>query len=289
MPAARPGRIRQFVRDAPRIDALRARLEPARSRIPLLDAVLDELEHEADIGSGILAGALAYRLFLFFLPLAFFLLSALGLAARALDSTPRTIGKDVGLVGLVTNEVAATANRGSGVWVALGALVVLAYATRVLHRAVAVVHALAWERSAASAKLRSGSPILFGLGIAAQLALTLLVGAARAQSSIGGVFALIGYAAAMAGVWLVMSLRLPHADAQWIDLVPGSLVYGIGILAVNAFNILLLGSIHSSRTSTYGTLGTAAAVLLSLFFIGRVMVSAAVLSATLFERRGALR
>jgi uncharacterized BrkB/YihY/UPF0761 family membrane protein len=284
MPAARPGRIRQLVRDPPRMDAVRARLEPARSRLPLLDALLDEIEHEIDVGGGILAGALAYRLFLFFLPLAFFLVSALGLAADALDTAPRTIGKDVGLVGLVTNEVAATAERGSGVWVALGSLVVLAYATRVLHRAVAIVHALAWERSATSARARTGSLPLFALGVAGQLTLALLAGAVRAQTSIGGVLALVAYAVGSAGLWLGMSLRLPHADARWTDLWPGSLLFGVGILAVSAFNTYLLSSIHTARASTYGTLGAAAAVLLSLFLIGRIVVSAAVLNATLYGR-----
>ena len=43
------------------------------------------------------------------------------------------------------------------------------------------------------------------------------------------------------------------------------------------FNVLILGSLIHSKTSTYGTLGTAATLLLAFFFIGRAIVGAAVL------------
>ena len=250
----------------------------------MLDAGLDVIERDSEVGGGILAGALAYRLFLFFLPLAFFLVSGLGLVADALGITPRGLGKDVGFVGLVTKEVSDTAKGGSGVWVALGSVVVLAYSTRVLYRAVVIVHSLAWEHSAASAKAQARSLRIFGLGLAGQLALAVAVGAVRAQTAAGGVVVLAVYALALAGIWLWMSLHLPHASASWTDLLPGSALYGLGMLGVNAFNVYLLDNVHASRSNTYGTLGTAAAILLSLLFIGRLIVGSAVLNATLFER-----
>jgi membrane protein len=267
----------------------RARLEGARSRSPVLDAGLDVIERDSEVGGGILAGALAYRLFLFFLPLAFFLVSGLGLVADAFGITPRAVGEDIGFVGLVTKEVSDTAEGQSGVWVALGSIVVLAYATRVLYRAVVIVHALAWEHSAASAKAQSRSLKVFTLGLAGQLGLAVAVGAVRAQTSTGGVVVLAIYAVALGGIWLWMSLRLPHASASWTDLLPGAAFYGLGMLGVHAFNVYLLDNVHASRSNTYGTLGTAAAILLSLLFIGRLIIGSAVLNATLFERRARLR
>ena len=90
---------------------------------------------------------------------------------------------------------------------------------------------------------------------------------------------------ALAGLWLIVSLEVPHADARWTDLIPGSLFYAIGFCGVLLFNVLILGSLIQSKTSTYGALGTAATLLLAFFFLGRVMVGAAVLNATLYERR----
>src|SRR4249919_1288823 len=80
--------------------AVRGRVEATRERSALLDATLETIERDSDIGGGILAGALAYRLFLFALPLSFFLVSTLGLVADAFGVSPRTVGEDLGFVGL---------------------------------------------------------------------------------------------------------------------------------------------------------------------------------------------
>ena len=94
---------------------------------------------------------------------------------------------------------------------------------------------------------------------------------------------------ALAGLWLIISLEVPHSNARWTDLIPGSLFYAIGFCGVVLFNILILGSLIQTKTSTYGALGTAATLLLAFFLVGRVIVGAAVLNATLYERRSRSR
>ena len=89
---------------------------------------------------------------------------------------------------------------------------------------------------------------------------------------------------ALAGLWLVISLELAHSNARWPDLIPGSLFYAIGFVGVQTFNVRVLGKLLRSKSTTYGALGIAATLLLSFFFVGRVMVGAAVLNATLYER-----
>ena len=89
----------------------------------------------------------------------------------------------------------------------------------------------------------------------------------------------------LAAIWLGMSLRLPHAGAPWTALIPGAILYGVGLLAVRAFDKYLLELLHDQRRSSYGTLGTASAILLSLFLIGRLVVASAVINATLAARR----
>jgi uncharacterized BrkB/YihY/UPF0761 family membrane protein len=260
-------------------------MERAREHSTILDVAFLGIERDSDIGGGILAGALAYRLFLVFLPLTFLGVALLGLFSDVAGTDPRTAADEVGLIAVVSREVARSAESGASLWVALTALVVLVYVTRVLHRSVAIVHALAWKRSGAEAKTVSRSFGFFALGVAAQLALTIGVGAVRAHSTVGGVFALLAYVLAVAGVWLAVSLRLPHGVARWTDLVPGSLLYGTGILGVHAFNVYLLGRLVESRSSTYGALGVAAAVLLGLYLIGRLVVGGAVLNAVLYDRK----
>jgi uncharacterized BrkB/YihY/UPF0761 family membrane protein len=258
-------------------------LESARAHSRLLDIGLQVIERDSDIGGGILGGALAYRLFLFFLPLAFLLVGALGIASRWFDVSPTEIGRDVGVVSLVTKEVATSA-KGSGWWVSVVALVVLAYTMRVLYRAVAIVHALAWQRSAAAAK-STRSFRVFTLGVAAQLVLTAAKGPVRPPDGVKNIIVLAAYPLGIAAIWLVMAMRLPHRTAGWLDLLPGAALYAVGLLLVHIFNVYVLELLHQSRSSTYGTLGSAAAVLLGLYFIGRLIVASAVLNATLFERR----
>jgi uncharacterized BrkB/YihY/UPF0761 family membrane protein len=280
-----PGLVARVKKRLPQPDVWLAKLERARRRIPLLDAGVEVVERDAEIGGGILAGALAYRLFIFFLPFAFMLVAVLGLVADWTGSTPKEISKDVGLVGLVTSEIASTANGHYNIWVLLASLVVLAYSTRVLYRSVSIVHALAWNRSAAAAKTRWRPFRLFGLALMVELALALLLGAVRGHSFVDDVLALVGFVVLSAANWLCMSLLLPHSDANWTDLIPGAIVFGIGLLLVNTFNLYILGRLQEHRTSTYGTLGAAATVLLSLLLIGRLIVGSAVVNATLFHRR----
>ena len=67
------------------------------------------------------------------------------------------------------------------------------------------------------------------------------------------------------GLWLAVSLALPRSIARWRDLVPGALLYGVGILGVQAFTVYLFGRLLESKASTYGTLGASAAILFALF------------------------
>ena len=94
---------------------------------------------------------------------------------------------------------------------------------------------------------------------------------------------------ALAALWLVVSLEVPHADARWIDLIPGSLLYAVGFTGVLIFDAVMLSNLIASKTSTYGALGAAATLLLAFFLLGRVMVGAAVLNATLYQRRSRTR
>jgi uncharacterized BrkB/YihY/UPF0761 family membrane protein len=61
-------------------------------------------------------------------------------------------------------------------------------------------------------------------------------------------------------------------------------VLGGGLLLVQAFGAYLLGPYALNKQGTYGALGLAAALLFGLFIISRLMVAAAVVNATLWER-----
>jgi uncharacterized BrkB/YihY/UPF0761 family membrane protein len=268
-----------------RAHALRRSVEAARSRSPALDATFETVERDSRLGGGMLAGALSYRLFVFALPLSFFIVSGLGLLAEAVGVHPNVIVNSVGFAGTVTKQVESAAESGTDWWVALASFFVLVYVTRVLFRAITIVHALAWEGSAAGVKVKARPLEIFGAAVFAQLLLVTGVGAVGHQTPTGGLVALVVLVAALAGLWLLVSLQLPHSDARWTELIPGSLFYAIGMIGVQLWNILVLGKLIESKSTTYGALGMAAALLLGFFLMGRVIVGAAALNATLHERR----
>lgn len=274
---------------AERAHALKAGVAKARERSAAIDAAFETIQRDSQIGGGILAGALSYRLFVFALPLAFFLVSGLGLLASVLGVDAHRIVNSVGFAGVVANQVEGASNSTSSWWAALTSFLVLVYATRVLLRAVAIVHSLAWERSAASVKVTSRALGIFAAVLVGQAVLVACVGAVNHQTAVGGIVMLAAFVFGLAGLWLVVSLQVAHSSARWADLIPGSLFYAIGFTGVVIFNILVLGQLIESKSNTYGALGIAATLLLAFFFVGRIIVGAAVLNAALYERRLRLR
>jgi hypothetical protein len=81
-----------------------------------LDAALATTARGSEIGGPILAGAVAYRLFVFALPLGFFLISGLGVLERGLGVDGRAAANTVGLTGLITRQAASDAAKSSSWW-----------------------------------------------------------------------------------------------------------------------------------------------------------------------------
>jgi uncharacterized BrkB/YihY/UPF0761 family membrane protein len=80
-------------------------------------------------------------------------------------------------------------------------------------------------------------------------------------------------------------MQLPHGRTRWQQLIPGAVLVGAGLLAVNIFNIYVTTRLVEGRADTYGALGIATALLFSLVLVGRLMVVSAELNASLDERR----
>lgn len=264
---------------------LREHVHAARLRHESVDLGFTVVERDADLGGGLLAGALAYRLFVLLLPTALLLVSGLGLYADATDKRPGQVAEEAGLGGLIAREVASAASgRARGLVFVLMIPAVL-YATATLYRALAKVHALVWQGSARGVgPTRRGVVVLLG-AFALQLAAAETVGWIRRTDRFGGIAALAVYLVLAGGAWLVVSNELPHRSATWLALVPGSALFGAGLLFVNVFNVYVTTRLVEGRADTYGALGVAAALLFSLVLVGRLMIVSAELNALLDERR----
>jgi hypothetical protein len=154
------------------------RADAERANHRSLDAAFEIADRDTEVGGGIIAGALAYRLFIWLLPFALVLIAGLGLAAGASSTSPESAAKSVGLAGLVSNSIASAA-KGSARWYALAVGVpVLLYVTRSVLRGLIGAHRLVWIDLRAAAPRPRAKATLRLLGLL--LCLFVLSGAAAA-------------------------------------------------------------------------------------------------------------
>jgi uncharacterized BrkB/YihY/UPF0761 family membrane protein len=283
----RPGRVRSW---ADRLEAERHRLvdrgEAERRRHRPVDALYDMAARDADVGGGIIAGALAYRLFIWLLPLALVAVAGLGFATEASSGTPQEAAESLGLEGLVSSSVASAARSANRWYALLIGIPVLVWATRGMLRVLIGAHRLVWldVRQTAPKPTLVRTLELLGLVLGFWI-VSLLAGGFREWSPGTGVVATLVAVLPYVALWLLISLQLPHRDAPWTALLPGALLYGVGTEVLSVVAAYVITPWALAKQGTYGALGIAAALLFGLYLISRLIVGAAILNATLWERR----
>jgi uncharacterized BrkB/YihY/UPF0761 family membrane protein len=268
------------------VRVLQARAEAARAQHSSIDFGFSLVERDSSIGGGLLAGALAYRLFVLLLPTALLLVSGLGVYSGSVDKSPSEVVRDAGLHGLIGSEVAqAASGRGRGVVFVLMIPAVL-YALVTLYRAIAKVYAIAWHGSARGIRITVAGVATLGGALAAQLVTAEVARWIRNDLHYGDLAALVVYVVLIGGAWLMVSLQLPHREVRWTALLPGAALFGVGLLCITVFNVYVTTRLVEDRADTYGALGIATALLFSLVLVGRLMLVSAELNAALDERGG---
>ena len=244
------------------------------------------VERDSEVGGGIIAGALAYRLFIWLLPVALIAVAGLGFAADAASKSPEDAAESLGLEGLISSSISGAANSPNRWYALLVGVPVLVWATRSVLRVLIGAHRLVWTDD----RTRSPKPKL--VPTLRLLALFLCFGAVstaasavRAWSTPPGLLATLLALVPYAALWVLVTMPLPHRDAPWTALLPGAAVFALGIEVLHAVVVYVITPWALAKQGTYGALGVAASLLVGLFLISRLMVAAAVVNATLWERR----
>jgi uncharacterized BrkB/YihY/UPF0761 family membrane protein len=249
------------------------------------------LRREQPVAAGILAAALAFRLFALAIPLAYVLVAGIGFTVR--QATRAGQGGEDQLGDLVVDSIAAvarTSDRGRLIALLFGGVATLLAAggvVEVLHW----VHVLAWG---IAPRRERRNPRLV-LGLVAGVVLTAAANAAAewARAATTGLAneltVLLTTAAAqfvlLAVLWFALSWALLRPAVPWTALLPGVLLFAGGFLAYNLAVTLYFAPWAARASTVYGTLGVALVLLVSLFLFSRLAVAAAELNATLWERR----
>ena len=87
-----------------------------------------------------------------------------------------------------------------------------------------------------------------------------------------------------AGVWTFVQYHLPRADVHWTKLIPGSVLVAVGVEGLQIVTVVWFTRYIESKSETYGAIGAALAILLWAYFLGRIVVSGAMLNAALYEQ-----
>jgi membrane protein len=267
---------------------LRNRLEESRPRSRTIDSAFLAVARDTETGGGVLAAAVAFRVFMLVIPYIFVIVMAFDVAGSISGADPHSVAKSWGIGGLMAQAVTASAKQlsGSGRFFALaGGLLAVLLAGRALLRTLRTIHGLVW-RVRVHKQTRATRAVLVLIALLT-MSLLLLVAIDRLRhvSGLGGLGAAILYTAVPGGIWLALEFGLPHApQAGWKDLLPGAIVFGVAALILHLFTVYWVAHLIKRKSATYGALGVGLALLLWAYVFGRMMTASAVLNASLWAR-----
>jgi len=286
------GRIRRFATDRRQWltleqARLQQELQHRRQRSGMVDAGFLVQELDTRVGGGILAGALAFRIFLFMVPVVYVIFTALGLVSRAMGHDPAQLAKHAGITGILAGTVVKVADQSTWTLVTLilGAVVTMFITAGSLLKALYVVHWLIWRVPRLMPAGLVPRLALIGFSLLAS-ALGIAVNDVRNASGAAGAVAtfLLVSGLSFAGWWWV-SWKLPRAPVPARALIPGAVLMAVGVDVLQLLTTYWIGPLVARKTSTYGAIGVALAVLLWVYLLGRIMVGSAGLNAALWYRR----
>ena len=286
-PGPNPEAQSRAQRAAAGVDRTKERALALASRAPGYEHVAGAFGHDRRHGGGLLAGALAFRLFGAMLPLALLLTVLLGYAATVDESAPSEAGEAIGIGPAVLESMADSAKLSSGTrWsVIVFAVFALLLSGSSAARAIRAVHSLAWEGKVGRFKRPLPAALVMLAAIAAFAAVIAASTKARAEMGAGGLIITLSAIGIFFAIWLGLSWLLPHGDAHWRDLVPGALLVAVGIQLIHLGTVLFIADRIERASDAYGPLGIAFTLLFWLFVVSRVIVGSAMLNAALFHRR----
>jgi membrane protein len=281
-----------------RMDALKVRADSAkqtlqdrgdqlRARSAAARLAYEAYEDDRRQAGSLLAGGLAYRLFLWLLPTTLLVVTVIGLIVDVSGREPDAVAKDAGLgaaLAATVSQAVESSNRATIPLLLLGAWLTI-WAGRSVVKAVRLSASVLWGlepgplRASTVASLsftaiviglaflppllRSASDVSFGLRVIAELAM------------LGGMTLL---------AWWTQTL-LPHQPlSSRRALLPGAILFAIGIDLMRLFTQIYLADRLGRVDDLYGSIGFATVFMAWLYLAGRLVVAAIALNATRWRR-----
>jgi uncharacterized BrkB/YihY/UPF0761 family membrane protein len=257
------------------------RLELESERRSWVRTLVNAYAADRNRGGGLLAGGLAYRIFLWELPAALVIVSVFGVAASTSGRAPEDVARSFGLSGaLVATVATAVHDAGQATWwLLLLGIVLMLWAGRSAVRALQIVSEIAWsERDTVRRSSLMASAVFSGVALG-----FIVVQAALSVAMHGVVEYVIGWLigtliTVLVAVW-VMSL-LPRGGRSWPVVIPGALFFAATVRLLTMATVVYFAPKIDRIDDLYGGLAIAIVILLFLYVIARAFVGGAFINAT---------
>lgn len=263
------------------------RLEQHEGR-PVVQVALQIWARDRESAGTLIGSALAFRMFLFFVPFLLFLVGVVGLLSGFVDATD--VNESAGVGGELANQIRqAFEQRSSTIWLALGSgLVGMATTGRSLTKVLVAASSLAWRlpvRTKASVKVIGAVVgMVIGLGFC-------LAAISRIRQEFGLPVAGVSFLAVAAVylvVWIVIFRMLPSSTPDPGSQIPGAALVALALAGLQMVSQLYLPGQFERSSQLYGAIGVTVVTLGWFFFLGRAVVLGMAVNAVLFERFGSV-
>jgi membrane protein len=286
-PAERSGGIVKSTQR--RVEKARAvamdRYDAAEERVPQLSLGREFIARYRRLGGTVLAGHIAFRSFLWFMPFLLVLVGLAGLAtARGMDVQYQAgetlqLGKALGS----TFKDAGSDAQGSWWQVTSAAVSGLVLGTLGLLSAMHYAFSRVWDLPVARIDHKATAALKFAGSMAMMVILLLVSSAIRRIGPLGTLGGLVMAMALLFVAFLGLCLFMPHRGREWYWAVPGAVVGSLGFLGLQIFATVYIPTKVASASRTYGSLGVAFTFLAYLFLLGHVIVASGLASAVWYD------
>lgn len=241
--------------------------------------------------AGLLAGSLAYRIFLVLVPAALVIVAAAGSAYSQGVDLEAEVDEEMGLGQALARSIATAGEDAGNGWqvvLTIGVLGLLTGASSLfsaMHRSYAQV----WEIPPNTVRRTTKARARFMLGfVVFLLLLWFLAWVRRVGPLLGLTGALLTIAAALA-LLVALSAALPHRASDPLHLLPGAVVGGAAVIGLQVFTAVWVPRQLENYSETYGTIGVAVALLVYLAVLGNVLILVPLANATWWDHVSAER
>lgn len=257
----------------------------AEEHVALWWLVRDGWDRYWKLNGAVLAGHLAFRTFVWLLPVAVLMVGIAGFVRSQGSDPEQVIGQPLGLTGAVGETLRQAGEDSATSWyhMAWVAVAGLLFGSLGLYSGLHYVFLQLWQIPYRKVEKRGTATLRFAMGFLIVVAASFSINAVRRNSPVVGAAGVLIVVVIVCAAFVGLGLLLPRRSRGVASLVPGAVVGGLGMLGLQVMAIVYLPNRIAAFSATYGALGVAASVIFYLYLLGNIVVIATIVNAAWWD------